>query len=238
MESSSQKAHFEFDDVNEKLRKEYMKTLEPYGLKLISELSDMSEGERAKWLFWNLHENLDEIRKLEPTLTGQVMSTQFTVSDGHSMWTDKCGLEKRIELNCKWSLLLTYSVHQNEKIVEVGEGWVNLFVGNAPPLHPVLCESQKGYLDMDSSSYPNQLSLYGWITEDVWQEIKPQLYNGNPTCRSDVLLMDNFLFPVKSGFDFVNGPTGSIGIMNLEFRLFSHPSERRMTRRTEPRQRT
>ena len=56
---SRHKAHFELDEVNEKLRRELMKNLEPYGARLFSELPDMSEGERAKWLIWNLHENLD-----------------------------------------------------------------------------------------------------------------------------------------------------------------------------------
>jgi hypothetical protein len=232
------KAHFESDDINEKIRKDIMRGLEPYGSKQVAELSDMSDGERAKWLFWNLHENLDAIRLLEPTLIGQVMSTQLTVSDGQSMWTDKHGLEKRIELNCKWQLGLTYSVYQNEKTYEMGEGWVNLFIGDTPPFHPILLKNQKGYLNMDSSLFPNQLSIYGWITESVWQEIKPQLYNGNPTCRTDILLMDNSMFPIKTGFDFVTGPAGSIGLTNLEFRTFSHPTERRMTRRNEPRQRS
>jgi hypothetical protein len=233
-----QKAQVELEDINEKLRREVMKTLEPHGLKLVSDLPGMSEGERAKWLLWNLHENLDAVRKLEPTLIGQVMSTQLTVSDGQSMWTDKSGLEKRIELSCKWHLMLTYSAYQSEQTYEIGEGWVDLFVGEAPPAHPTLLENQKGYLDADSSLFPNQLFLYGWITQDVWLEIKPQLYNAHPTCRTDILLLDNYLFPVKSGFDFVCGPAGSIGITNLEFRTFSHPTERRMTRRGEPRQRS
>jgi hypothetical protein len=233
-----QKASSDLEEMNEKLRREVIRSLEPYGARPVSDLSDMTEGERSKWLFWNLHESLDEVRKLEPTLVGQVMSTQLTVSDGQSMWTDKKGLEKRLELSCKWHLLLTYSIYQNEKIYEIGEGWINLCIGENPPLRPSLQENQKGYLDADHSLYPNQLFLDGWITEDVWKEIKPQLYSPNPTCRTDVLLLDNFLFPVKKGFDFVTGPAGSIGITNMEFRTFSHPTERRMTRRGEPRQRS
>jgi hypothetical protein len=227
----------ESEDINERVRRDLMKTLEPYGLRKVGEMPDMSEGERVKWLFWNLHESLDAVRRLEPTLIGQVTSTQMTVSDGHSMWTDCSSLEKRIELSCRWHLTLTYSHYHNEETFEMGEGWINLFVGK-PPGRPQLLEKQKGYLDADSSLFPNQLVLNGWITEEVWQEIKPQLYTTNPTCRTDVLLLDNFLFPVKEGFDFVTGPTGSIGITNLEFRLFSHPTERRMVRRTEPRQRS
>lgn len=234
----TQKIPFDLVEMNEKLRRDVIKMLEPCGLKAVSDLSDMSDGERAKWLFWNLHENLDAVRKLEPTLVGQVMSTQLTVSDGQSMWTDTRGLEKRIELSCKWHMLLTYSVYQNEKSYDIGEGWVDLFIGDKPPAHPTLLENQKGYLDADSSLFPNQLFLCGWITEQIWQEIKPQLYNANPTCRTDILLLDNFMFPIKSGFDFVTGPAGSIGITNLEFRIFSHPTERRMTRRGEPRQRS
>jgi hypothetical protein len=232
-----QRSNFESDEMNEKVRREVMKTLEPHGLHPVGDLGEMSEGERVKWLFWNLHENLDALRRLEPTLIGQVTSTQFTVSDGQSMSNEKCGLEKRIELACRWRLLLTYTHYQNEENFEMGEGSVNLFVGQ-PPRHPALKEGQKGFIDADSSLFPNQLFMYGWVTDEVWREIKPQLYSDNPTCRSDILLLDNFLFPVKEGFDFVTGPPGSIGITNLEFRLFSHTTERRMVRRTEPRQRS
>jgi hypothetical protein len=45
------------------------------------------------------------------------------------------------------------------------------------------------------------------------------------------------MFPVRKGYDFVTGPAGSIGITNMEFRTFSHPTDRRMSRRAEPRQR-
>lgn len=232
------KAHFELDDMNEKLRRDVMKTLEPYGQRTVSDLEDLTEIERAKWLFWNLHENLDAVRKLEPTLIGRVQSTQFTISDGQSMWTEKTGLEKRIELQCKWELMLTFSDYQTEKIFTIGEGWVNLFVGDKAPSHPALAENQRGYLDTDSSLFPNQLFLHGWVTDAVWQEIKPQFYVGNPACRTSIVLLDSYLFPVKPKFDFVTGPAGSIGAMNLEFQVVSHPTERRMARRTEPRQRS
>jgi hypothetical protein len=238
MESRLHQANIESADINEKMRKEVMKTLEPYGSRLAFDLGEMSESERVKWLFWNLHENLDAVRRLEPTLIGRVMSTQLTVSDGQSVWAEKNGLEKRIELSCQWHLLLTYAHYENEETYEIGEGWVDLFIGNGPPVHPVLLEKQKGYLDADSSLFPNQLFLYGWISDDVWREVKPQLYNSNPTCHTDILLLDNFLFPVREGFDFVTGPAGSIGVTNLEFRVYSHPTERRMTRRSEPHQRS
>jgi hypothetical protein len=225
-------------DMSEKLRKDVIRTLESHGARPASELVEMSEVERAKWLFWNLHENLDEIRQLEPTLTGQVTSTQLIVSDGQSMRADNRSLEKRLELSCKWHLHLTYAAFQNETSYEIGDGWINLSISDSPPAYPTLQKNQKAYLDADHSLYPNQLYLDGWITEGVWREIKPQLYSPNPTCRSDVLLLDNFMFPVKKGLDFVTGPPGSIGITNMEFRTFSHPTDRRMSRRSEPRQRT
>ncbi|MDB5762336.1 MAG: hypothetical protein JWQ21_1331 [Herminiimonas sp.] len=234
----SHKTSSDLEEMNEKLRKDVIHSLEPHGARPVSDLSDMTEGERVKWLFWNLHENLDEVRKMEPTLVGHVMSTQLTVCDGQSMWTDKKDMEKRLELNCNWQLLLTYSTYQNERSYEIGEGWVNLCIGDQPPKHPTLQENQKGYLDADHSLYPNQLFLNGWISEGLWQEIKPQLYSPSPASRTDILLLDNFMFPVKKGFDFVTGPAGAIGVTNAEFRAFSHPTDRRMTRRGEPRQRT
>jgi hypothetical protein len=232
-----QKLNIDLEEMNEKLRRDVVRALAPYGCRPLADLAEMTDGERAKWLFWNLHENLDEIRQMEPTLVGQVMSTQLTVSDGQSMWTETRGLEKRLELRCKWHLILSHPGVQNDTTYELGEGWVNLFVGDTPPAHPVLQENQKGYLDADHSLYPNQLFLDGWITEGVWREIKPQLYNGNPACRTDILLLDNYMYPVKKGFDFVSGPAGSLGLTNIELRSFSHPAERRMTRRGEPRSR-
>lgn len=231
-------AHFEMDDMNEKLRRELMKTYESYGQRTISDMEELTEVERAKWLFWNMHENLDAVRKLEPTLIGQIMSTQFTISDGQSLWTEKSGLEKRIELQCKWDLLLTFADYQTEKTFSVGEGWVHLSVCNNAPCYPTLAENQRGYLDTDSSLFPNQLFVHGWVTDVVWQEIKPQFYNANPACRTSIVLLDSYLFPVKPKYDFVNGPAGSIGITNLEFQVVSHPAERRMARRSEPRQRS
>jgi hypothetical protein len=219
----TQKINAELEEINEKQRKEVLKGLEPYGKATIADVANMKDGERTKWLFWNLHENLEELRKLEPALIGQIIRTQLTVCDGQSMWTEKCGLEKRIELSCKWQLLLKDISIQNEESYPISEGWIDLFVGKAPPPHPVLQEKQKGYLDSDSPLYPNQLFLYGWITEEVWQEIKPQLYNASANCHTDIFLRDDFMFPVKHGFNFVTGPVGSIGITNIEFRTSSHP---------------
>jgi len=218
-----QKFGTDLDEMNEKQRKEVIKMLEPYGKASISDLQGMSDGERTKWFFWNVHENLDELRKFEPALIGQVIRTQLTVSDGQSMWTEKCGLEKRIELSCKWQLLLKDSTYQTEEAYSISEGWIDLFVGKAPPPHPALQEKQKGYLDSDSPLYPNQLFLYGWITDGVWEEIKPQVYNASANCHTDIFLRDNFLFPVKPELHFVTGPAGSIGITNIEFRTSSHP---------------
>ena len=103
-------------DLNEKLRRDVIKAIEPYGTRSLSDLADMPDHERTKWLFWNLHENLDAIRLLEPTLIGQIIRTQLTVSDGQSMWTERYGLEKRLELNCKWQLLLKQSAFEKEQV--------------------------------------------------------------------------------------------------------------------------
>lgn len=225
------------NDINEKLRREAIRKLEPCGLKRISDLTNMSDGERAKWLFWNLHENLDEIRKLEPTLIAQVMGAQFAISDGWSMWTEKIGVEKRLALSCKWHLQLIYAAYQNEETFQIGDGWIDLFVAQKPPTHPAFQENQKGYLDSGNVLHPNQLFLYGWITEELWKEIKPHLYDSSPNCQTELFLRDNFLFPVRAGFDFVAGPPGSIGVTNMEFHVTAQSGERRMSRRSEPVQR-
>jgi hypothetical protein len=210
------------DEMDEKLRRDTIRALEPYGLRLISDLATMSEAEAVKWFVWNLHENLDELRKLEPTLIGHVVSSQLTVCDGQSMWTECSGLEKRLEFRCNWSLLLKYPTYQSEEAYQLGEGWIDLFIGSEPPPRPVLAPEQKGYLHADSPLFPNQIFLYGWIGTGVWDEIKPQLHHPNADCQTDIFLRDNFLFPVKSGFDFVTGPAGAIGITNLEIRVTSH----------------
>lgn len=227
----------EVDEAHEKLRKEVMRTIEPHGARLASDLPDMTEGERAKWFFWNLHENLDEFRKLEPTLIGQVMCTTLTVTDGLSMVTEKVGMEKQIALSCRWHLRLAYTTYQNEEIYPIGDGSVDLSVANAIPSQPPLQKNQKGYIDSDNSLYPNQLYLYGWVTEPIWDEIKTHLYAPTPNCQTDLVLRDNCLFPVKAGFGFVAGPPGAVGITNLEFRVSSHSAERRSNRRNETLQR-
>lgn len=217
------KAAAEADELEERQRREVVRALEPYGLRLISDLAQMTEVETAKWFIWNLHENLDELRKLEPTLVGHVLHSQLTVCDGQSMWATCSGLEKRIEFRCNWHLLLKYPAYQTEQEYPLGEGWIDLFVGPHPPPHPALAPEQKGYLHADSPLYPNQLFLYGWIGAGVWDEIKPQLYHPHADCQTDIFLRDNFLFPVKSGFDFVTGPAGAVGITNIEIRVSSHP---------------
>lgn len=220
---SNLKFGIDTDEMHEKKRREVMHTLEPYGIRRSADLQDMTDGERTKWLFWNLHERLDEIRPMEPVIIGQIIRTQLTVSDGQSMWTEKWGLEKRIELSCKWQLLLRDSVYQKEDVYAISDGWIDLYVGKAPPQHPALQAQQKGYLDADSALYPNQLFLYGWITDGLWDEIKSQLNNASASCHTDIFLRDNFLFPVRPGLDFVTGPVGSIGITNMEFRVSSQP---------------
>jgi len=225
------------DEAHEKLRKEVMRTIESHGVKQMSDLPDMTEGERAKWFIWNLHENLAGFRKLEPTLIGQVMRTQLTVTDGLSMATEKVGMEKKIALSCRWHLSVAYATYQNEETYPIGEGSVDLCVANAMPAEPPLQKQQKGFLDSDNSLYPHQLYVYGWVTESLWDEIKSHLYSPLPNCHTDLMLRDNCLFPVKAGFGFVAGPPGAVGITNLEFRVSSHSVERRSNRRLETLQR-
>ncbi len=226
------------DSLHEKQRKEMLHALETYGKRSVADLAEATDAERCKWLFWNLHENLDEIRQMEPTLLGRVTSMQLTVLDGSDLTGDGGALQRRLDLSCKWALQLTYPGYQEEISHNVGDGWINLVITDNAPAYPALQQGQKAYLDADHTMYPNQLFLDGWITNGVWQEMRPHFCNANPTCRTDVVLLDNVLFPVKKGFDFVSGPAGSIGVMNLEFRAFSHPTERRMSRRGEPRQRS
>jgi hypothetical protein len=223
--------------LHERQRKDLLQTLALFGARPVAELAEMTEAERCKWLFWNLHENLDEIRLLEPTLQARVTSMQSTVFDGSKL-TDDDRLQKRLDLSCTWVLQLTYPGFQEEISHAIGDGWINLVIADQAPAYPVLQDGQKAYLDADHTMYPNQLYLEGWITDGVWQELRTHLCNANPTCRTDVVLLDNVLFPVKKGFDFVSGPIGSVGVINMEFRSFSHPTERRMSRRGEPRHRS
>jgi hypothetical protein len=227
----------EIDEAHEKARKDMMRTIEPHGSRPISDLPEMTEGERAKWFFWNLHENLEEFRKMEPTLLGQVMCTQLTVTDGLSMTTEKFGSEQHVTLTCRWHLRLAYATYQNEEAYPIGEGSVDLAIANSLPSQPPLQKNQKGYIESDSSMYPNKVFLYGWVTEPIWNAVKDHLYSPTPNCQTDVILRDDSLFPVKQGFGFVAGPPGSIGITNLEFRVSSHSAERRMNRRSETLQR-
>ncbi len=223
--------------LHERQRRELMHMLSNSGSRPVAELSEMSEAERCKWLFWNLHENLDEIRRMEPSLQARVTSMQFTVLDGSTLTGDG-SMEKRLDLACKWTLELSYPGFPDEISHGLGDGWVNLVIADESPAYLSVQEGQKAYLDADHTTYPNQLYLEGWVTPGVWQEMRSHLSNPNPTCRTDVVLLDNVLFPVKSGFDFVLGPPGSIGVVNMEFRAFSHPTERRSFRRGEPRRRT
>jgi hypothetical protein len=222
--------------LQERQRRDQLDLLASAGQRPVAELSEMSDAERCKWLFWNLHENLDEIRPLEPTLQARVTSMQFTVVDGFTLAGGRLP-EKRLDLACKWTLELSYPGYPDAITHSIGDGWINLVLADEPPAYLTLAHGQRAYLDADHNTYPNQIYLEGWVTDAVWQEMRQHLTNPNPTCRTDVVLLDNVLFPVKSGFDFVLGPPAAIGVMNLEFRAFSHPTERRMSRRGEPRRR-
>ena len=218
--------------LHERQRQEVLQSLAGAGQRPVAELADMSEAERCRWLFWNLHENLDELRLMEPILSARVTGAQFTVVDG-SRLLGNGDMEKRLDLSCRWSLALSYSGYEDEILHAVGDGWINLVIAHQAPAYLTLREGQKAYLDTDHSTYPNQIYLEGWITPGVWQEIGSYMSNPNPTCRTDVVLTDNVLFPVKKAFDFVQGPPASIGVVTMEFRAFSHPIERRSSRRTQ-----
>jgi hypothetical protein len=234
----NQKFNPDLVEMNEKLRRDVMRSIESYGARQLSELPEMSEAERAKWFFWNMHENLNDFRKLEPTLIGQVMCTQLNVTEGESMDAEKPGgLEKRLTLHCKWHLRLSYSAIQNEEAYSIGEGSVDLLISNTPPANPSLQKNQKGYLDSDNSLYPNQLYMCGWVSDAIWDEMKQHLYSPSPNCHTDILLRDSYLYPVKTGFDFVVGPPGAVGFTNMDFRAAAYSGERRTTRRGETLQR-
>lgn len=228
--------------LNERQRRDLMHSMASCGERPVADLPELSDAERCKWLFWNLHENLEHIRSMEPTLQGRVTSLQFTVLDSSRTVVEggvtELALEKRLDLSCHWLLGLTYPGCPDEITHSVGDGWINLIIADQVPTYLMVHEGQRAYLDADHTTYPSQLFLEGWISNQIWQEMRPHLWNANPTCRTDVVLLDNVLFPVKQGFDFVQGPAGSIGVMNVEFRAFSHPTERRSFRRGEPRHRT
>lgn len=223
--------------LHERQRLELMLQIAHCGERPVADLADMSDGERCKWLFWNLHENLEQVRGMEPTLQARVTSLQFTVLDG-SMISGVDQLEKRLDLACQWLLGLTYPGYRDEITHALGDGWINLVIADQAPAYLTVHDGQRAYLDADHNTYPNQLFLEGWISDRVWQEMRPHLWNANPTCRTDVVLLDNVLFPVRQSFDFVSGPPGAIGVMNIEFHAFSHPTERRSFRRGESRHRS
>ncbi len=223
--------------LHERQRRDLLRLLENAGQRPVAELAEMSEAERSKWLFWNLHENLDELRPMEPTLSARVTGAQFTVVDGSRLIGDG-GVEKRLDLSCAWSMALSYPGYDEDITHSIGDGWINLVIAEQAPAYLTVRDGQKAYLDADHTTYPNQLFLEGWITPIVWQAMCPHLSNPNPTCRTDVVLPDNVLFPVKRGFDFVQGPPAAIGVVTMEFRAYSHPMERRSSRRMQPRSRS
>jgi len=195
----------------------------------------MSESERCKWLFWNLHENLEAMRHMEPALQARVNSVQYSVMDDSQLSTH-AALSKRLDLACRWTMELSFLGCPEEVTYPMGDGWVNLLIADEAPAYLHVAAGQKAYLDADHTTYPNQIYLEGWISDRLWQDIRPHLSNPNPSCRTDVVLLDSALFPVRRDFEFVTGPPGAIGVTNLEFCAFSHPTERRMVRRAEPRQ--
>lgn len=216
-------------------RDEVLKYLEATGQRPIADLSEMSESERCKWLFWNLHENLEAMRHMEPALQARVNSVQYSVMDDSQLSTH-AALSKRLDLACRWTMELSFPGCPEEVTYPMGDGWVNLLIADEAPAYLHVAAGQKAYLDADHTTYPNQIYLEGWISDHLWQDIRPHLSNPNPSCRTDVVLLDSALFPVRRDFEFVTGPPGAIGVTNLEFRAFSHPTERRMVRRAEPRQ--
>ena len=213
----------EIEEMTEKARQEILRNLEQYGGKSVADLSTMSEKERTKWFIWNMHEHLDETRVLEPVLVAKIVQANFIVSDGHSGLTENWGLEKRLELNCKWDLLLKDHTYQKEDVYAINDGWIELYVSEAPPPKFLIRERQKGYLDADNPLHPNRLFLSGWITENLWRDLKASMIIRSGSCQTALFLKDNSLFPVKPGFNFVSGPPGSIGITNVEFHVSSIP---------------
>lgn len=221
-------------DPEQRRRDEIVQCLEPAGRRSVAELSDMSEADRCKWLFWNLQENLDAMRHMEPALQARVNSMQYSVMD-EMLLADPAALNRRLDLSCRWTMELSFPGYPEELTYPIGDGWINLVVASEAPAYLHVTAGQKAYLDADHTTYPNQIYLAGWISDHLWQDIRTHVANPNPSCRTDVVLLDSALFPVRRDFDFVVGPPGAIGVTNFEFRAFSHPTERRMVRRAEPR---
>ena len=55
----AKKGSIDLEELNERMRREVLKAIEPYGVRPVTDLAAMTDHERTKWLFWNLHENLD-----------------------------------------------------------------------------------------------------------------------------------------------------------------------------------
>ena len=72
---------YDIQNLNQKQRLELLRSLESVGLRSVGELGEMVDSDRCKWLFWNLHENFDAIRLMEPTLQACITSMQFTIQD-------------------------------------------------------------------------------------------------------------------------------------------------------------
>jgi hypothetical protein len=221
-------------NLEERQRDEVLRCLEPAGRRSVAELSEMSDVDRCKWLFWNIHENLEAVRQMEPALQARINSMQYSVMD-ETLLADQAALNKRLDLSCRWTMELSFPGYPEEVTYPIGDGWINLVIASEAPAYLHVATGQKAYLDADHTTYPNQIYLEGWISDHLWQDIRTHLANPNPSCRTDVVLLDSTLFPVRRDFEFVAGPPGAIGVTNIEFRAFSHPTERRMVRRAEPR---
>ena len=221
-------------NLEERRRDEVLQCLEPAGRRPVAELAEMSDADRCKWLFWNLHENLEAMRQMEPALQARINSMQYSVMD-ETLLADQIALNKRLDLSCRWTMELSFPGYPEEVTYPIGDGWINLVIASEAPAYLHVATGQKAYLDADHTTYPNQIYLEGWISDHLWHDIRTHLANPNPSCRTDVVLLDSTLFPVRRDFDFVAGPPGAIGVTNIEFRAFSHPTERRMVRRAEPR---
>jgi len=217
MKNQAEQGTPEADQPEERQRRDLIRALEPHGLRLLSDLTAMSAPEAAKWLIWNLHENFDALRQLEPTLSARVSGSRLTLRDGPDG-----GGEKRIGFRCGWKLGLKYPAYQNEQSYPLGDGRIELSIG-PPPQPPALAPRQKGYLHTGAAPSADQLCLYGWIGSATWEEIRPLLYSPHPDCHADIVLRDHVLFPVRSGFDFVTGPAGAIGVTAIEIRVSAHP---------------
>ena len=154
---------YDIQNLNQKQRLELLRSLESVGLRSVGELGEMVDSDRCKWLFWNLHENFDAIRLMEPTLQACITSMQFTIQDNLTLHGADI-VDKRLDFSCTWHLQLTYPGSQDEISHTIGNGWINLAIAQALPPYPFLGQGQKAFLDADHTVYPSQLFLDGLVS--------------------------------------------------------------------------